>query len=174
VTGATPAGCSGTPDLVGTCTYTGGGGGGGGGTCFLAGTLVLTPTGYQDISDLKEGDKVISYDELTKSNVIAEVKLYRKYLRDHYYLLNNSIRVTKEHRFAVERNNKLIWVPVIDLKIGDKFVSDQNNLIELTAKEKISDVSVEVFNPALSSPHTYYVIMNGVPVRVHNEKCETC
>ncbi len=143
--------------------------------CFITGTKVLTPSGPRDINDLNVGDPVVSYDEATKQKAIAYVELPRSYSRDHYYVLNGTIRVTKEHRFAVvDAEGTITWKPVMDLSIGDRFVLDTGKTISLASKVLHTPAqSIQVFNPALSYPHTYYIWDGAEYILVHNAKCTT-
>lgn len=75
--------------------------------CFSGNMRVLTPKGYLQIKNLKEGDKVINYDEknkLFKEDIILKVhKNLKKSLGEKMYRLEfdngKCIEVTGNHKF---------------------------------------------------------------------------
>jgi hypothetical protein len=122
----------------------------GGGTCFLPDTMITTQNGDKMIKDIKVGDVVTSYNEV--SNRIESNKVTELYTRetDSYLLINGKLKVTSNHPMFV--NGK--WMEIGRAKVGDK-------LKTLNGEEKIFSIkevkgSVEVFNLEVEKSHTYY------------------
>jgi hypothetical protein len=80
-------------------------GGGGGGSCFVAGTLINTLTGFKPIEEIQKGDIVLSYNERIKINEYSEVlqTMIHDTIEPIYtlYIKNEQLRVTGIHRFLV-------------------------------------------------------------------------
>jgi intein/homing endonuclease len=141
------------------------------GYCFAGETKVLTPGGYTKIKDLQVGDEVIAYDEIYNLNVIATVIKQRQNLNHDYYLINNTIKVTPEHFFAVINDGRIVWTKVKQLKVGDKLKNESGEKVVVESIDKLfSSEGFEVYNPTLTWPNTYYVLIGNKPVLVHNLK----
>ncbi|HAZ29134.1 TPA: hypothetical protein DCY43_00020 [candidate division WWE3 bacterium] len=86
--------------------------GGGEPACFLAGTKVDTPSGQKNIEDLKEGDKVLSFDKTTKKVVENYVLTPVVTTKTGYYLIKTvsgrEIKVTAEHPIYVGTKSSLL------------------------------------------------------------------
>ena len=141
------------------------------GYCFAGETKVLTPLGYRNIKDLQVGDEVIAYDELYNLNFIATVVNYLENTNHDYFLINNTIKVTPEHFFAVINEGPIVWTKAKNLKIGDKLKNSDGEKITIESIEKVfSAEGIQVYNPTLTWPNTYYVLMGDKPILVHNAK----
>jgi hypothetical protein len=87
---------------------TGGGRGGGGKSCFVAGTLVTTFTGFSPIEQIKQNDIVLSYNEslhqLEYSTVVQT--MIHDVIEPIYtlHIKNEQLRVTGIHRFLVSHD----------------------------------------------------------------------
>jgi len=106
-------------------------------TCFLAGTKIAMANGSQkNIEDIRAGDVVKSYDEVSKDFVDACVKALLSYstdrMSDYYLVINNELRVTPNHRLFVDN----MWVEAGMLSVGDV-------LFDAASEEKISLFSIE-------------------------------
>lgn len=139
------------------------------GVCFLAGTEVLTPNGPVAIEELHEGDLIVAYDEETGRRTVAPVELRREETRQHYYELNGAIGVTKEHPFAKLVDGEIVWTRVEHLAVGDRIKSLKGVMKVSSLIRYEADSPVKVYNPGVGGPNTYYVIMDGIPVLVHNK-----
>ena len=74
----------------------------GGGTCFAEGTTVGLVSGEIDITQVKKGDFVYSYDIASSKVVVDTVLASRRYISDSIYMLKikeETIYVTGEHPF---------------------------------------------------------------------------
>ena len=147
-------------------------------SCFIAGTLVTTLTGFKPIEEIQKGDIVLSYNERIKVNEYSEViqtmihdtteSIYTLHIKDE------QLRVTGVHRFLV--TNKITcgipqWVHAADLKVGNwvMFADGSWHVIH-----KI-DVNIEhhtVYNFEVSHNHNYYVGRNQI--LAHNKGGKSC
>ena len=79
-----------------------------GGSCFVAGTLITTLTGFSPIEQIKQGDIVLSYNEslhqLEYSTVVQT--MIHDVIEPIYtlYIKNEQLRVTSIHRFLISRD----------------------------------------------------------------------
>lgn len=139
-------------------------GGAGGGSCFAAGTLVLTPDGPVPIESLHEGDTVMGGEGLPV--LVTERRVLSAGM---FYILNGTLKVTGEHPFAVRpKFGHAKWVQAQDLKERDELIG-----LEMPGAIKSIGTMVVpeevVYNPAVEAPNTYFVLLNGCPVLVHNK-----
>jgi hypothetical protein len=85
-----------------------GGGGGGGRSCFVAGTLIATLTGFSPIEQIKQNDIVLSYNELSHQNEYSTVvqTMIHDVVEPIYtlHIKNEQLRVTGIHRFLISRD----------------------------------------------------------------------
>ena len=152
--------------------------GGRGGSCFVAGTLVTTLTGFSPIEQIKQGDIVLSYNELLHQleystvvqtmthNVIEPI--YTLHIKDE------QLRVTGVHRFLISRDifhSTSQWIPAADLQIGDwMFLADGTwhliHNIEVNIEHQI------VYNFEVAGNHNYYV--GRSQILAHNKGGKSC
>jgi hypothetical protein len=133
---------------TGVCDYTGGGtpppGGGGGGGCFIAGTSVLLENGDEiAIEDIKVGDRVTTYNEVTREVVSDEV----------VQVLHHKIAL--QHLFTFE------------LEDGTSFTANDIHPIYLKAIDQYVDTS-EIYNKWLSKETVMLYSADGNEVAIRN------
>lgn len=137
-------------------------------SCFLKDTKVLIKNGNKNINDIKQGDLVLTYNELTHNteykeviNLIIHENANEELLTLHFD--NYELDVTSSHRFFI--NNK--WIEAINLKIDDEVMYYDNTYhkIELIEKRLQKDT---YYNLEVKDNHNYFVSEKGV--LVHNRK----
>ena len=157
-----------------------------GASCLIEGTEVLTVDNQPTlIENLKVGYGLVSahIKDLNDSNDLS--KLYKWKSKELYVRLDKSyitnieksedneticinhgvIEATGEHTQLVYRNNNWIFIPVKDIRIGDKMSTIEGKVI--TVNSLITKANKTVYKLTLSSPyHTFYA--NGV--LTHNIK----
>lgn len=137
--------------------------GGGDGSCFLPQTGITLANGNTvDIENIKIGDEVLSFDIENQRRSSSKVSDLIRSEEDMYYLINNDIKVTSEHRFMANGE----WTRVADLKIGDQLetVGQQKESVQ-SLRQEYGPTSV--YSLVLDGPdHNYFA--NGV--LVHNRK----
>lgn len=153
--------------------------------CFVAGTTVKTADGDKNIETIKAGDKVYSTDPETGETGIKSVK--QVFVNETDELVHVEIKqISKEETDISEENNQKSKKTEIittkrhpfyvagygfkyasELKIGDRVVSLDGNIYEITDVnlEKLSS-PVKVYNFEVEDWHTYYVSSEGI--LVHN------
>jgi hypothetical protein len=85
-------------------------------SCFPAGTKILmSDNSYKSIEDIKIGDSIMSYDQLTKSKISAKVLELESPIRNHLCKITfsdkNELLVTNEH--PIFTNNSFLSLNVI-------------------------------------------------------------
>ncbi len=135
--------------------------------CFIAGTLVLTADGYQNIEDVQVGDYVWAWDEETGD--IALKQVVETYIREkadlvHIFAAGEEIVTTTEHPFYSPVQG---WTAASDLRAGDVLllVNGEYVVVEKVQHELLEN-PVTVYNFQVEDYHTYYVSDSGV--LVHN------
>lgn len=142
----------------------------GGGACFVAGTLVATPSGSISIEDIETNDMVLSFDPSTQ--IVSENMVEEAFIRDSAEIVkvkvnNETITTTPEHPFYVAQKG---FTNAIELRAGDILwtVNGEYVVVEQIQHE-ILESPVTVYNFRVSNNHTYFVGNNGVGV--HNTGC---
>jgi len=130
-----------------------------------------TENGLKSISDLKVGDKVLSYDERTETTsdqpVMAVIQGEQRYQIIKITLdSGESIEATAEHPFYIKGKG---WNPANSLKVGQAL--QLHNGTTVVVKEVDTSVRVErVYNLTVANTHNYFIGRDGV--LVHNaDKC---
>src|SRR3989338_2177669 len=126
---------------------------------FLKNTPVRTPDGDVNIQDLKVEDVVYSYD--SGSIVESKVKKLYVYERDRYLVINDRIKVTKEHPFYIDGN----WIKAKDIRIGDRLLLFDLSHEVVSSIESVSGDPVTVYNLHVDYPNNYF----AESVLVHNK-----
>ena len=139
----------------------------------LKNTKVLTISGYKEISKIKIGDKVLSYNSLTNTNEYSSVSNVYEHINkvDVVYSLkinNQVLKVTSSHPFYIKLNyaDKYEWVEAKDLNVGDMVTILEGNNYPIT---NISSTIVRTnfYNIEVENNHNYYVTENNI--LVHNK-----
>ncbi len=136
--------------------------------CFLKGTLIYTPNGYVPIEDLKVGEEVYSYNEKTKEIEIS--KLTQVFIRQATNYMKVTLKtgtviyVTPEHPFYDKETET--WKPIKASKVGDKFMDEEGNEIEIASIEE-NEKEVTVYNLEVDGNHDYFVSKDNI--LVHNK-----
>ena len=143
----------------------GGGGRGRGGGCFIAGTLISTPSGFERIENIAIGDIVLSYNEKKKRNEYSKVVQTMIHILNEpiytLYIENEKLEVTGIHRFYITRDNKTSWIPASELQAGD-FVLFANGTLHKIDKITVDIRFIPVYNFEVSGNHNYYVGINQI------------
>lgn len=136
--------------------------------CFVAGTLVLTPTGLVPIEQIKAGDIVISTDPDTMET--AHKTVLETYIREtgrlvHLTINGETIITTCDHPFYVKGQG---FVNAVDLCIGTELLDAEGRTlhVEDIYREVLDGETRTVYNFKVEDFHTYYV--GESTVWVHN------
>lgn len=121
-------------------------------SCFLWDTMILTGKNEQrEIQNIEVGDRIISYNEKTKSNNISRVIKKFSHNSDGYLVFNGSLRVTSNH--PVLLNDK--WAEIGTAQIGDTLKNSMDDNVVIKSIEKVTRPS-KVYNLEVEDTHTYY------------------
>jgi len=139
---------------------------------FTADTLVHTENGLKPISEIKVGDKVLSYDERTETTsdqpVMAVIQGEKQYKIIKITLdSGESIEATAEHPFYIKGKG---WNPASSLKVGQALQLHNGTTVVIT--EIDTSVRLEkVYNLTVANTHNYFVGVDGVLVHNGKKKC---
>lgn len=127
-------------------------------SCFPSETLVVMENGIKPISEVQVGDRIMSLDEkgdVTLTNVV------RTYEADnnHYYLINNKVKVTGLHRFLTSEG----WKRAYELNIGDKIRTSRQDVFEkIISKERIvTKADIKVYNLQVAQGKNFIISADG-------------
>lgn len=105
------------PDVFATVSYDG---------CLLPDTKILMANKtVKKIKLLKRGDTVLSFDEDKKKLSASKIKEVPKSRSDEYLILNEKLKVTREHRLYINGE----WIPAERLSIGDRLMDSHGKKI---------------------------------------------
>ena len=140
---------------------------GGSSYCFVAGTLVETPSGLRSIEQIAKGDLVISRDEETgmlvtkhviQTFVTPEMPLVEVGLRGTF----EPIRATLGHPFfTLDRG----WVMAQNLQPEEPLMDERGEPIYVQRVQRLTTTAT-VYNFEVEDSHTYFV--GSARVWVHN------
>lgn len=135
--------------------------------CFVAGTKVLTATGYKNIEDIKVGEMVYSYNLDNNEKELKKVTRTIKSSTEETYIVTiNGKKVEmspRHHVYIVDKG----WVRAYDLKVGDKMLSSDKKVIDITNIEhKNYEGGISTYNLTVDGNSNYYV--SEIQVLVHN------
>jgi hypothetical protein len=134
--------------------------------CLTKNSFVTTPTGYVGIKDLKDGDKVLSFNESTKQieeDTVSGTVRYPKMKRETYYIytgwFERRIEATSDHKFYTNRG----LLEAKDLKEKDILMDQELTNRKITRIIKVSKTEY-VYDISVKKNHNYFVNR----VLVHN------
>ena len=120
--------------------------------CFTADTKVLMADNtFKPIAEIEEGEEVQSFDFNTNKKVNSKVTRLFTIEVASYLLLNDNLKVTGTHPFAVGND---VWKEAAELKVGDKVLG--NSHIKIKSIKKV-EKAVQVFNLTVNGTHNYFV-----------------
>lgn len=144
--------------------------------CFAAGTMIAVPGTfpntivYKDIKDIKTGDFVYAYDEIsgkTEINTVTKVFEREAIVVVEVTINGEVIVTTEEHPFYTDSG----WVSASMLQAGDWLKQLDGTYVAVEQVEKCALAEgVVVYNFEVADNHTYYV--GDESVLVHN-KCDS-
>ena len=137
----------------------------GGCDCLLAGTPITLADGTtKPVEAIQVGDRVLGFDESTRSMKPAKVvAVHAPFETDHYFIINGKIRMTEAH--PVLSRGK--WVLVGELKVGDALTDSKGHTQVILSMEEVDEIA-PTYNFQVSGG-TY--VAGGIVV--HNkENCE--
>jgi hypothetical protein len=133
---------------------------------FVAGTKISTPEGLVSIENIKNGDLVLSFNEVTGENEYKKVThLIRSIKEDDFVQINYGdefLVSTYEHPFYLNGE----WEDAANLVTGNS-LKTAIGTVDVLSVEHYPKV-MKVYNFTVEGNHTYYVGSNGV--LVHNAK----
>jgi len=152
--------------------------------CFAPEELVSIPNNEMEISKLKAGDKVISYDE--KNNLFVENEIDKVIIHDGinnpvndftlYPMINLEIEVNGKNIFTKVTSNHLYYSYnekrykfISEFKINES-VKSLYGIGKIVSKTKLNQTPV-VYNLHMKNEPNNYLV-NGIVV--HNEKAQAC
>jgi hypothetical protein len=134
-------------------------------SCFAGETMVITENGaLKRIEEVREGDVIMAYDIGEDRRVGRKVTETYKGMVDHYYLVNNELRVARGERFLTPDG----WKRVEFLKAGDKISNgkDEETVLSIVMIKK----NLRVYNLGVKDSHTFFITqVKGRPLVVHND-----
>jgi hypothetical protein len=133
--------------------------------CFVAGTLILTEKGFKPIEEIQVGDKVWSYNEVTKETELKEVVALSRNTTSQLIEItagNETIVCTPEHPFYIGDK----WIEAKNLNIGDNLTLKNNTFVKISNLNHL-EKEVTVYNFEVAENHNYYV--SELEVLVHND-----
>ena len=138
--------------------------------CFLAGTKVLTETGYKNIEEITVGEKVYSINLDNNQRELKEViALYNGTTTEIYEVTVNGeiIKATPKHEFYVIDKG---WVRAYDLEEGDMLLGEDGNYSITNIEYKTYEEEIPVYNLTIDGNHNYLITENDF--LVHNSSPE--
>lgn len=126
--------------------------------CFPKNTAVLTPVGLKAISNLKEGDVVLSYDVSKEKLLASRILKAIKYPANNIWEMTFDdvcIRTTASHSFLLHDGT---WKKTSEIKLGDK-VKFIDGFKRVTSLGQTTDIE-EVYN--LIVEENYNFVADGV------------
>ena len=142
--------------------------------CFIAGTVIVTETGFARIEDVKPGDIVLSTNTDTMETGCK--KVLEKYVRKtrelvHIIVGGKEIVSTPDHPYYVEGRG---FVNACQLCIGSPLLDADGKILEVEQiykEQPGKNEEVKVYNFQVEDWHTYHV--GEMEVLVHNAEYET-
>jgi hypothetical protein len=140
--------------------------------------LVLTPTGYRKIEELKAGDVVLSRDQNDPNSEVTPHHIAQTFIRKaesifHITYKNGlELETTWNHPFYIKGKG---WTQAKDLREGDFSLTEKDNetlqIISVTEERRGEETTV--YNFEVEGEHTYFVggkepIAGDPAVWVHN------
>jgi len=123
-------------------------------------SLISTPIGYKKIKDIKNGDKVLSYNEISKTIEPKKVvAVYSHPISDdnsryfYIYYQEKIIKATQNHRFYVEGS----YVRADQLKVGNILLGSDLKQYPIQKIDIVSNTQDFVWDITVEDNHNFFV-----------------
>lgn len=140
------------------------------GCSFTPETLVLMADGTtKPISQVEVGDMVMAVDPETGERGPREVTKLWEHEDDELVLVSvggKKLKVTPNHPLWVV--NRAEWVAASDLRTSDLLLDDDGKAVRISTVQRIVRPGVDVHNLTVDDIHTYFVVVGGHSLLVHN------
>jgi hypothetical protein len=124
--------------------------------CFSKNTFIKTAEGTSKmISNIRKGDKVLVYDFMNDSYKVSKVEKIFINSNNHFYIINDNLKITAFERFLTDRG----WKRVLELKIGDKIYNGRT-YVEIKSIKKVRG-DFTVYNLKIKDTHNFFVSADG-------------
>jgi cysteine-rich repeat protein len=121
-------------------------------TCFVSGTPVTLADGSSKaIEQIKVGDLILSFNEVSQKFEPAEVLKTFKHPAKEYLFINNKLGVTASHPLYINAT----WQPAGRLKLGDQLL-EVNSLAVFVSSVETKIGNFFVYNLTVDKNHNYY------------------
>jgi hypothetical protein len=139
-----------------------------GGACFDLKTRVLMADGgLKEISDIREGQLVKSYN--IEKGTVDDRRVTKTYMlqTEGYYLINGELKATAKHKFLMAGDEN-IWKKAYELEPWDMVKSLDGKIIIRSAQNLIEKDNYHNFLIAdkkayiVKGGNNYYVVHNGL------------
>jgi len=119
--------------------------------CFTGDMFVLMEKGAKHINAIEAGEKVLTADD--NGNISPkEVSEHFIYENNHYYLVNNTIKVTGKHRFFTKHG----WKRAQTLQIGDEVWTSAKDLQRIDSITRFSEEN-KVYCLEVIANHNFFI-----------------
>ena len=134
--------------------------------CFVAGTQVLTESGFKNIEDIQIGEKVYAINIDNNSRELKEVtNLYIGKSYETYELTigEETVTATPKHQFYIIDKG---WIRAYDLEVGDMISAKDANMEITKIEHKFYEEPIPVYNLTVDDFHTF--LITKYELLVHN------
>ena len=140
--------------------------------CFVKGTKVKTENGFENIEDIKIGDKVYSYNLNNNSLELKKVlNTIKSNTIDTYKVTigGKTVEMSPKHQLYIIDKG---WVRAYDLNVNDKLLDVNGKQITISKIEyKKYDSPIDTYNLTIEGNNNYFV--TDIQVLVHNAPSPT-
>jgi len=132
------------------------------GACWSleANSQISTPNGYKKIKDIKTGDQVLSYNEITKTVEPKKVvAVYSHPISDdnnryfYVYYHDKIIKATQNHRFYINGS----YIRADELKVGDQLLGSDLKQYPIQKIDIVPNTQDIVWDITVEDNHNFFV-----------------
>jgi hypothetical protein len=120
-------------------------------TCIAEGTLIDTPEGAKPIQELVVGDRVWSYNTLSRECVPTTVRQVFSAQANETIVIAGRLRLTASH--PVFASGK--WKPAGDLVVDDRLLNRSGQHIA-AGMSRVEHGAIRVFDISVDQPHNFF------------------
>jgi hypothetical protein len=131
--------------------------------------LIDTPKGLVPIEEIRAGDVVKSFDtETGRETTVRVVEIFSRE-DTNFIVINDGLSVTEKHPMALLQSGHITWKAARELLPDDCLVSREMDCVRIEKVTKTTEAAQRVYNMRVAGTENYFVLLNDVPVLVHNK-----